>query len=275
MERMIAPQVFNDLCQAGWAGISSFLDQEQPETLHLEFKQKSHTSKSWNDDDQDAFAKAMSGFANSDGGVVIFGVHARGQKGYPDTVKSISPVEDVMRFRGAIDRCVQQLTDPPVSRVQIHHIINPDEPTKGVVAIYVPQSDAGPHRAARGRAETIDRYYMRTASGTINMHHSLLAAMFGRSAAASLQTSFWYRLSRGRRHIEVLLKNSGRGYAARPAIRFFQLQPTYPSDLRQDILWHLFTPNKGWDGIVMTAEVAGGTGYMVRGDSETVVYPGM
>ena len=55
--------------------IDSFLRNGREEDLHLEFKTVSDNP--FNKDDRKNFAKALSGFGNSAGGLVIWGVEER------------------------------------------------------------------------------------------------------------------------------------------------------------------------------------------------------
>src|SRR3954447_2610674 len=62
--------------QLDWQKISSFVEQKQEENLYLEFKlvAKSDLSKK---EDKRNFARSLSGFANSSGGLIIWGIDAR------------------------------------------------------------------------------------------------------------------------------------------------------------------------------------------------------
>src|SRR6185295_4376870 len=59
-----------------WQKIDAFVEQKQEENLHLDFKLVAN-SELTNKDDIRNFAKALSGFANSSGGIIIWGVDAR------------------------------------------------------------------------------------------------------------------------------------------------------------------------------------------------------
>ncbi len=61
--------------------IKKTVDCKIEEDLYLEFKQKSESRDSLaNDDDRANLAKAISGFSNTDGGLIIWGVRAKHKK---------------------------------------------------------------------------------------------------------------------------------------------------------------------------------------------------
>ena len=60
----------------GW--IQQTVERKAEEGLHLDFKQKTDNElPALSDDDRANLAKAISGFANTDGGLVIWGVKAK------------------------------------------------------------------------------------------------------------------------------------------------------------------------------------------------------
>ncbi len=274
---MSAAGIFKNIMETKWAGVLAWKEEKAEESLHLEFKSKDREKpKELTDEDKGELAQAMSAFANSEGGVIAFGIHAIHQgKNFPDQVKSIVPLVDVLGFKGAIQKIAHQLTDPPVPGVLVEHIECPENPTDGIVVIYVPQSAVGPHRAAKGPSRIADRYYMRSALTSISMHHTLLAEQFGRRPMPHLYLAVKYSISRTMFSAEVWIGNSGRGHAERPAVGFVQnLDPSQP-EANPDVWWHLIKPAKGWDNFVLPAAAKDGVGCIIRASVETVLYPGM
>lgn len=273
---MSAKSIFKNIIDAGWPGVRVWEAEKTEETLHLEFKAKDRESASMSDKDWGAIAQALSAFANSDGGVYVLGVHAINPgKNLPDEVRSIIPLPNLGSFRGAVQRRIYELTDPPIAGVVVESVEDPDAPGFGIVVIYVPQSEAMPHRAIVGAAAIRERYYMRSTASTIPMHHALLAEKFGRRPMAQLYLMVQYSLSRLRCSAEVWIGNSGRGYAERPAVSFVQDPDPAQPDPDPGFWWHLFKPAKGWDFVVRSAAAKDGVGCIVRASADTVLYPGM
>jgi len=64
------------------ADIERFIKEGKEEDLHLDFKTVNAADLK-SGSDRKNFAKALSGFANSDGGIVVWGVVARRDSSYP------------------------------------------------------------------------------------------------------------------------------------------------------------------------------------------------
>jgi predicted HTH transcriptional regulator len=65
-------RIFNTLNSI--SDLQTFIDNE-PESLYVDFKEVANpTNPMKQNDDKENFAKALSGFANSNGGVLIWGV---------------------------------------------------------------------------------------------------------------------------------------------------------------------------------------------------------
>ena len=65
--------IFEKIINQGYNAIKKMIDEPQVENLWLDFKQKSDTdgSAKLSESDKGNFAKALSGFANAAGGVLI------------------------------------------------------------------------------------------------------------------------------------------------------------------------------------------------------------
>src|SRR5262245_16711236 len=71
------------------------------EHLYLEFKEKENrTRPSVTKPDRDHLAKALSGFANSDGGLLVWGVEARRDPNDPESADVAVRVKPIFRVSG-------------------------------------------------------------------------------------------------------------------------------------------------------------------------------
>ncbi len=270
---MSALGIYSEIMTLGWNGVSNWPTIEREETLHLEFKRQTNLASVYNDKDRGEIAKAMAGFANVEGGVVVFGVHAKDMGKRPDKVQSILPIENIEKMQAAIDRDVPNLTDPPIAGVRVERIVSTTSPGEGIVIIYVPPSDGGPHRVIRGSTELVDRYYMRTASQTVNMPHAIMAAMFGRRPQPKLRLHLSYTLTQNNNHGIILISNSGRGHAESIALR---LDKADPSNGNRDCLtWSNFSSNHRWHVGSVNKIITNTTSVLVRSESGFILCPGM
>jgi hypothetical protein len=206
-----------------WTIVEAWKADAEQETHHLEFKRKTSANAAVIDaDDKDTIAKAVSGFANVGGGLLVIGVDAGGgnSKGQAfDRVRRLEPIADVEEFGAPLERTLRAFTDPPVAGLELAIVPTTTDATRGIVAILVPPSDGGPHRAVAASGQVNDRYYMRTAAGQQTMPHSLLAAMFARTAPPRLELQVRFtNPQRQSSDVELRLFNTGRGTARRPVV---------------------------------------------------------
>ena len=142
----------------------------QVETVQLDFVVKRNSAEAaLHPDDKRNFAKAVSGFSNSDGGLLIWGVEAR-SKGHdhevPDVAVSIQPISHVDAFCTLLNQQVVNATTPVVSNVQNKAIIENQKTREGFCLTFVPSGDNPPYRAD---LEGLHEYYKRAASNFYRM----------------------------------------------------------------------------------------------------------
>jgi schlafen family protein len=213
---MAAREVFDEIRKSTWEQVQAWVTEKKEESLYLDFKRRTPGAGSkLQPADRTCMSKAFSGFANVEGGVLVMGVHAAGaQKNLPDQVSEIQPIEDLTKFRNDVDRNLKSFNDPPIPGMAVDEVRDPSG-DRGILVVYVPESDGGPHRVIGADSEVNDRYYMRTGTSTLVMPHSILAAMFGRAPSPKLRLA----LSRSSRTVNLYVGNVGRGCAESLLIR--------------------------------------------------------
>ena len=199
------------------AVIHEFVSIRRQEDLHLDFKQAPNGMDS---DTRKNFAKALSGFANSDGGIIVWGVSARKVDDI-DAADSPIPVQQLSQFVSALNSFTGQYVSPLVDGVEHRAIDEPSMPNSGYVVTLVPTSDLGPHMAKGGE----DRYYKRSGDSFRRMEHYEVADLFGRRPHAHLDLCWSASYHDRRVNIEVGMANSGRGLARFPYIELEVNQP--------------------------------------------------
>jgi hypothetical protein len=193
----------------------------KPEDLYFEAKT---CSDPFSKPDQEHLAEALSGFANADGGVLIYGLVAQGgARDMPDAVTRVEQVKKLDLLTSRILGLLGFLVEPPVPNVQVLPREFDRLPNEGFVLVYVPPSDLGPHRSRKSR-----EYYRRHGTGFFRMEHFEIAEMFGRRRKPVLKL-FWKPPSRPRCVFKartklmettflIGLQNAGRGLAKYPAV---------------------------------------------------------
>lgn len=204
------------------ATIHGFVEDHRQEDLHLEFKTVGSPAFS-NRDDRKNFAKLASGFANSDGGIIVWGIDARKDEDGVDAASGEVPIVGLHVALSRIQTDTGSATSPIVDGLR-HHAIPIGDDDSGFLVTLVPASDSGPHMAKFGE----DRYYKRSGDSMRKMEHFDLEDMFGRRRKPRLSLVTHVTQYGGTKgpwegrvftvKIIVGIENSGRGIARFPLL---------------------------------------------------------
>jgi hypothetical protein len=223
-----ALSIFTAIQDRGIAAIDEFIQSQTTEDLFLDFKcvKTANNALKLIDDDKKNLGKAISGFGNSDGGIVVWGIDCRMVPGVgdvpssyqadaPGPLKAFTPVW----FKSLLEGLTSGATLPAHQGVRHFSL---DRPGKGdgVVVSYIPAGLSVPYRCI---ADKKDVYYIRSGSDFLPAPHGVLAALFGQRPQPLIELEckisptepgegpvedhpLWVNL-------QVTLKNAGRGMA--------------------------------------------------------------
>jgi hypothetical protein len=218
-----AEHILRNILKDKYQGIVRFITDGQEENLWLDFKEESDPSRiGISGDDRRNYARALSGFSNSLGGVVVWGIKARKEHEHaPDVACELKPIKSVKRYLTDLNSLTGSALVPINHGVQNYVIYVNDDESKdeGFVVTYVPETSGLPHRAMC--KENI--YYTRSGDSFYIMEHHQLADMFGKRQKPDLH--LFYRLEKtltGNKYkiyIIVGIENKGRYLATYPALR--------------------------------------------------------
>ena len=182
-----AQNFFERLNTRGFELVQELIAQQVTEELYLDYKGVATISveKSLRDDDRKNLAKAISGFANSEGGVIIWGVDCRPDSSGKEVVRE-KYLADPTWFKSLIDNNIGSLTTPFHSAVK-SVALSPSIDAPGVVVTFVPEGQNVPYYS---NARNALGYYMRTGTNFLPVPHGLLAGLFGRKPTPILKGSF-------------------------------------------------------------------------------------
>ena len=172
-----AEDIFQKLIYFGEDAIDDFIVNLQTEELFLDFKQAVSTGKngtSLHKDDRKNLAKGISGFGNSEGGVIVWGVECSRDCDIGDVAKAKVKVRNVHRFLSWLENAISGCTIPSHNRVR-NHIISVDKNGDGFVATYIPKSELAPLMTTMG-----NNIYIRSGSNNVPAPFSVIAGMFGK-----------------------------------------------------------------------------------------------
>lgn len=133
--------------------IQTLIDNHAEEGVHLELKRANALSK----ENADKITKTLSAFANSDGGVVIYGVaeedHVASDYSFVDG--NVITTEHISMLARYVQPAIEGLTIYPIRK--------DDDFSKSIYVVKVPRSDKAPHMAKD------HRYYKRNNVESIPM----------------------------------------------------------------------------------------------------------
>jgi len=168
------------------AFLRKLVADNKPENEFLDYKggkiqeQENNLKSQW--------SKALSGFANTGGGVLIFGIDSRKQKGAVVESNQLALVEKP-------DELVQRLKDFHIQATD--EVVTLGEPLvikeadgKGFVVYLIPEGTRKPYRAMLDG----EVYYMRVIDKMVKMPHSHLRTMFYPRSSACIDASLELRI---------------------------------------------------------------------------------
>lgn len=172
-----ARELFDRLRQGGTTALDALIADREPESLFLDFKRSEDEGRGTTlaKSDNKNLSKSISGFANSSGGVVVWGVDCRRDASGNEAARPHCVV-DAKGFETKLQSAVSRTTMPAFSGVEFHAFVQNEDNPAGFVAMYVPQSFIGPIRGLVG-----EQYYIRAGSDFVPAPHDVLAGMFGRA----------------------------------------------------------------------------------------------
>ncbi|MDT0123888.1 ATP-binding protein [Paenibacillus sp. RRE4] len=220
-----AQLLFKQIVDGGYNGIKNMIGTTE-ENLFLDFKRKANPLvDGLKREDKTTYAKALSGFSNASGGVIVWGIDARkeGNTG-PDVASEEKPIAGLKRFLTDLNSLISDALDPVNTGVINREIyLNDDsECDKGFIVSYVPASDLPPHRAMC----TENIYYTRAGDNFIMMEHFMLEDAFGKRRKPHLE--IFTKLVRHpisimnnnqKFHVLIGIKNVGKYMANYPSLR--------------------------------------------------------
>lgn len=208
-----ATDIFNKIVENGVKAIDDFIDNADSEELFLDFKQSSDKGENLklSKNDLSNFGEAISGFGNSQGGVIVWGVRCTKKEDGSDVAHGKMPIVNPTRFRSWLEGCVSGRTLPPHPMVRSHSIDVGN--SFGYVISLIPKSNYAPHQEIK----TLN-YYMRAGSSFVKVPHDILSGMFGRRPQPKIVHVFDCvpaKLEKGKIVVEsrVTLRNEGMGTA--------------------------------------------------------------
>jgi hypothetical protein len=187
------------------AFIRSLVNSTPPtvETDWLDFKTEDTDPSRRDRKSRRDWSEALGGFANNQGGVLIWGIDARKTQtpeGMIDAARAEKPVASPLQVRSKLVEWHRGATDPPHSNVDVRAFPLPEDAARGFVVCYVPEGPFKPYRSEQAEQQ----YYLRAGDSTHVMSRSILASLFHPRPRALFRV-------RGKFAWQLLTRQSGAG----------------------------------------------------------------
>jgi len=155
-----------------WEDLEGLIEQGELEGLHVECK--TSAVPRLNKDQKKKLAKSLSGFANTAGGVLIWGMATtRGTHTGEDVMNQIEPIGACAGFRRQVESAIPGLTTPPLMDCQHKIILKQPQDTRGVLLTHIPYHGEKPIQSSED-----ERFYMRSGGGFVPLPYVMIERMF-------------------------------------------------------------------------------------------------
>lgn len=156
--------------------IDDYILTRKSEELFLDFKRSADngSGRVLHQNDRNNLAKAISGFGNSEGGVIVWGVDCSKRADQGDVATKQYPLDDAKKYISLLENAISGLTLPPHSQVE-NYVIKTGDGNKGFVITYIPQNLGLPIRTVYNK-----QFHIRAGSNFEPIPYQVLAGMFGR-----------------------------------------------------------------------------------------------
>jgi hypothetical protein len=216
--------------------IERFVIDGQEENLFLEFKTVVHPNYNQfnHEDDKKNISKTLSGFANSNGGIIIWGIRAKENENKQDIATDKKPIKELTKFLNTLNRLEGQAVTPLVTGIEHKKIEISDD--YGYIVSYVPASDFAPHIANFAGKH----YFKRSGDSFYICEHYDIKDMFQRKNSANMDLSIKNKQinhihgDKLRVELTLSLRNTGRNHAKAPLIKVEINTPYFFSDFGLD-----------------------------------------
>lgn len=169
-------ELYSRIKATGEEAIDDLIETRASEELFLDFKRSADNgaNRRLHQNDRNNLAKAISGFGNSSGGVIVWGVDCSADIDGADVARAKVPITNPERFVANLQGAVSGCTMPVHDGVE-HYFVLAEDGSVGFALSYIPASQNSPHQVVQS-----NRYYIRAGSDFLPAPHQVLAGMFGR-----------------------------------------------------------------------------------------------
>lgn len=181
-----ALKLFNSI--NGYSDIEEFIDEGQSEGIYLECK--SPQAPKLGRDLRAQLAEAISGFANTEGGIIIWGVSTT-KKSHSDLdiMTQIEEIGNCKNFMSQIEKNYPTLVTPSITNIQNKAIKKNKKDNRGLIITYIPKNKGDPVKS-----NIDDHFYFRNGDEFSKMPYEILKRLFAATESPELRMVTDFRL---------------------------------------------------------------------------------
>lgn len=167
--------------------IEELIEEGEVENIILECK--SPTEPKLNRGIKAQLSQAISGFSNTEGGIILWGVSTtKHQQGELDVLTQIEEIGNCTYFSKQIERSIPSLTTPSITNAKTKIVKKSKKNTKGIIITYIPKKISNPVQA------NDDKFYFRNGDEFTKLPYELLKRLFASTESPDLHSFFDQRL---------------------------------------------------------------------------------
>ncbi len=189
MQKTPSQDLFNEILKQGLSYVDGAILTKTVENYYLDFKtteDKDYVSKrKLLASDKKNYAKSISAFGNSDGGVIIWGIGTGTSD--VDYATQKEPIKNVSNFLSLLEGFSSTLTSPPHPSIANKIIFEDKKEDIGYVITHIPKSNRRPFQVLN---ENDFRYYIRAGSSSLPASDSFLRSLFGQEPQPNVFIKF-------------------------------------------------------------------------------------
>lgn len=160
------------------ADIESLIKSETEESVYLDFKEAAALEKS--DNKRKEISKDVSAFANSDGGIIIYGIREENHK-----ATSLSFINGDDYTKEWLEQVINSTIQRHIPDLRIYPIRFDGQIDKTIYVVKIPKSIEAPHLAKD------KRFYKRFNFESVTMEEYEIRQLYGRKVISSLILHSW------------------------------------------------------------------------------------
>jgi hypothetical protein len=214
MER--GKQLFEQILKEGESFIDTLIEDQYSEEYFLDFKRVNTdlTNRKLSQPDKENLAKAISGFGNSEGGIIIWGIDCSPNEKGEDVAHTKYPITNIKKFKSLLQSNESSGVIPPPTGIE-HLCLKINASGEGYVVTYIPKSDRAPHQYIFAKKNV---YYIRVGSMFEPAPHGVIAGMFGKRPSPHVFNTYItlpIEIKDGKiqAQVGIAVRNSGPGIA--------------------------------------------------------------